>query len=154
MARTAADRGARRRGLQAAIRLAGTLGLVLTLGCAPRLGVGGEVSVEGRVTAIDATPMFVDGDGLLVVETHRHGALTIRVPARERSCLARGLATFHTLRLGDEIRAAGIVAEGGAVRICTDESHHLERVPPPENPLGPEAYRSRGPIPPAGDRST
>lgn len=90
--------------------------------------VGETVTVEGTVTALDVSPMFVDRDGLVIVETPARGVITIRVPAREALCAARGLSVIHVLQRGDRIRAAGTLVEPGVVRACEDESHLLERL--------------------------
>lgn len=90
--------------------------------------VGETVTVEGTVTALDASPMFVDRDGLVIVETADRGVLTVRVPAREALCAARGLSVIHVLQRGDRVRAVGTLVEAGVVRACEGESHLLERL--------------------------
>lgn len=103
--------------------------LALT-GCASggSLTVGETVTVEGTVTALDASPMFVDRDGLVIIETADRGVLTVRVPAREALCAARGLSVIHVLQRGDHVRAVGTLVESGVVRACEGESHMLERL--------------------------
>ncbi|MEX2466251.1 MAG: hypothetical protein WD995_05040 [Gemmatimonadota bacterium] len=95
----------------------------------PRLQIGEDLALEGSVTAIDATAMFVDGDGLLIVDSPEYGVITLRIPARESQCPARGLATFHVLEVGDVIRAVGTVSAESVVTVCRSESHLLERAP-------------------------
>jgi hypothetical protein len=90
--------------------------------------VGETVAVEGTVTALDASPMFVDRDGLVIVNSPTRGVVTIRVPTRAAGCVARGLSVIHVLQRGDRVRAVGTLVEAGVLRACEDESHLLERL--------------------------
>lgn len=90
--------------------------------------VGETVTVEGTVTALDPSPMFVDRDGLVILNSPTRGVVTIRVPARDALCAARGLSVIHVLQRGDRVRAAGTLVAVGVVRPCEDESHLLERL--------------------------
>lgn len=89
------------------------------------LTVGEDRRLEGRVVAIDATPMFVDGDGEITLQTDHHGRVLIRIPARERLCQARGLGAFSTIVAGDSVRVLGRVTRPGEVTVCAAESHLL-----------------------------
>lgn len=91
------------------------------------LAPGEDVRLEGRVTEVDPTPMFVDGDGLIHVESDEHGDVLVRIPARERLCEARGLDVFPSLDAGDRVRARGRVTAPGKLSVCADETHFLER---------------------------
>lgn len=86
-----------------------------------------DVRLEGRVTETDATPMFVDGDGLIYLDTRDHGAVVVRVPARERRCPAEGLDLFTSLGPGDSLRVVGRVTGSGEVTVCADPSHVLAK---------------------------
>lgn len=103
---------------------------LLLHGCASHesLVPGEDVSLNGRVTAIDVTPMFVDGDGLLTIESSAFGVVTIRIAARETLCPARGLDVFQTLSVDDRVSVVGTVTESRVVRPCTKASHLLERL--------------------------
>jgi hypothetical protein len=72
--------------------------------------------------------MFVDGDGLLTVESPVYGVVTIRIAARETTCPARGLEVFHTLSVDDRVRIVGTVTEARVVRPCIEPTHLLERL--------------------------
>lgn len=112
---------------------AAAVGSLLLWGCASGGGfsVGDEVTLEGTVTALDPTPMYVDGDGLIILDTDDHGVLTVRVPARFGLCQASGLATFHVLGIGDRVRAVGVLTEPSVVRPCERPEHLLERLTTP-----------------------
>ena len=94
----------------------------------PQLAKGESVVLEGRVTAIDSTPMFVDGDGLIFVQSEVYGDVTIHIPARERLCQARGLDAFSSISAGDNIKALGRATGSRALTVCVDEMHFLERL--------------------------
>lgn len=85
-----------------------------------------DLTLEGQVTAVDATPMFVDGDGLVSLRTSTHGAVTLHVPARERLCDARGLGSFMEMKPDDWIRARGRVTGRRAITVCLGADHFLE----------------------------
>ncbi len=117
--------------MRAARHVAAAVIAVLALaGCASggSFTVGETVVVEGTVTALNVTPMFVDRDGLVIVQTPDRGVITIRVPSREARCVARGLSVIHVLQRGDRVRAAGTLVEPAVIRACEDESHLLERL--------------------------
>ncbi len=103
--------------------------VLLLHGCASHesLVQGEEVSLSGVVMAIDATPMFVDGDGLLTVESPVYGVVTVRIAARESLCPARGLDVFNTLSVNDGVSVVGTVTEPRVVRPCTERSHLLAK---------------------------
>jgi hypothetical protein len=92
------------------------------------LTVGESVLVEGTVTKIDVTPMFVDGDGLIFVKSAVHGAVIVQIPARERICRAQGLGALSALAPGYRVRALGSVTGPRNVTVCALESHFLERL--------------------------
>lgn len=92
------------------------------------LSVGEDVRLEGRVMEVDATPMFVDGDGEITLHTERHGQVLVRIPAGERLCNAQGLGVFTSLASGDSVRAVGRVTRPGEVTVCVEESHLLQKL--------------------------
>ena len=110
--------------------IAAVVAVLALAGCASggSFTVGETVMVEGTVTALDVTPMFVDRDGLVIVDSPTRGVITIRVPARDAGCVARGLSAIHVLQRGDRVRAAGTLVDARVVRPCEDESHLLERL--------------------------
>ena len=112
---------------------AATFGGLLLCGCASGGGfsVGERVTLEGTITALDPTPMYVDGDGLIVLDTEDHGIVTVRIPARFGLCQARGLATFHVLAVGDRVRAVGLLTEPAVVRPCDEADDLLEKLSSP-----------------------
>lgn len=89
---------------------------------------GEDVRLEGRVTDIDRTPMFVDGDGRIYLDSEAHGAVVVRVPARERPCRAEGLDALSSLGPGDRMRATGRVTGPGEVTVCVAERHALVKL--------------------------
>lgn len=89
---------------------------------------GTDVRVEGRVTDVDPTPMAVDGDGLIFVDSELHGAIVVRVPAGERICEAQGLGVFLLLEAGERIRAVGRVNGSGDVTVCASADHSLAKL--------------------------
>lgn len=112
-------------------RRTAAVGAVLALAACASGGsftVGETVTVEGSVTALDVSPMFVDRDGLVIVSTPTRGVITIRVPARDARCAARGLSVIHVLQRGDRVRAVGTLVEPGVLRTCESEAHLLERL--------------------------
>lgn len=92
------------------------------------LAEGDDVRLEGRVTEIDRTPMFVDGDARIYLESEAHGAVVVRVPARERRCPAEGLDALSALSPGDRMRASGRVTEAREVTVCEEATHFLEKL--------------------------
>lgn len=112
------------------LSVAVTVAVLALTGCASggSSAGGGTITVEGTVTALNVTPMFVDRDGLVIVQTPDRGVITIRVPSSEARCVARGLSVIHVLQRGDRVRAVGTLVESGVVRACEDESHLLERL--------------------------
>ncbi|MDZ7778339.1 MAG: hypothetical protein U5R14_00090 [Gemmatimonadota bacterium] len=100
-------------------------------GCASTGSAGGDtVSLEGRVTAVDAsrTGIGMSGEGIVIVNSPEHGVVTVRVPTRDETCEAQGLAVFHTLAVDNRIRVVGAMTEPGVVTPCADSSHRLERL--------------------------
>lgn len=100
-------------------------------GCASTGSAGGDtVSLEGRVTAVDAsrTGVGMSGQGIVIVNSPEHGVVTIRVPTRDQTCEAQGLSVFHTLAVDDRIRVVGAMVEPGVIRPCAGASHLVERV--------------------------
>lgn len=93
----------------------------------PALTAGEDVRLEGRVIETDSTPRFVDGDGLIFLDSKEHGKVVVRIPARERICEAQGLGTFSMLEAGDDIRLLGRVTGERDVTVCGDASHFLEK---------------------------
>lgn len=93
-----------------------------------RLTVGEDRRLEGWVIAVDATPMFVDGDGKITLQTEHHGRVLIRIPARERVCQAQGLGVFSSVASGDSVRLMGRVTRPKEVTVCVEEDHFLEKV--------------------------
>lgn len=89
---------------------------------------GEDVRLEGRVTEIDRTPMFVDGDARIDLESEAHGAVDVRVPARERRCPAQGLDVLSALGPGDRLRASGRVTGSREVTVCEEATHFLEEL--------------------------
>lgn len=92
------------------------------------LTVGESVLVEGTVERIDLTPMAVDGDGLIFMNSVELGALIVQIPARERICRAQGLGALSALAPGDRVRASGSATGPSNVTVCELESHFLERL--------------------------
>lgn len=92
------------------------------------LALGEDVRLEGSVMEVDATPMFVDGDGEITVRSERYGLVLVRIPARERLCRAAGLEVFHSLARGDSVRVSGRVTRSTEITVCTEETHSLEKV--------------------------
>lgn len=92
------------------------------------LAMDQEVVLTGQVSSIDATPMFVDGDGLIFLHSNTHGDVVIHIPARERLCRASGLEAFYRLRSGDSIRASGTVTALHDITVCAAESHFLRDI--------------------------
>jgi hypothetical protein len=88
--------------------------------------MGESVLVEGRVREIDRTPMFVDGDGLIFVQSEKYGEIVILVPARERTCQASGLNRFASVQAADRIRVRGSVTGSRELTVCVEETHFLE----------------------------
>lgn len=66
----------------------------------------------------DRSAMFVDGDGLIHVQSEVHGHVIIRVPAGERRCDAGGLDELHSIAAGDEIHVLGTVTGARDVTVC------------------------------------
>lgn len=113
-----------------------TAGVVLLLGGCSGAGdgppveslvIGEDVRLEGRVTGIDLTPMVVDGDGELTVESGRYGTVLVRIPARERLCRAEGLDLLHSMEEGGHVRVLGRVTGPRELVVCEAEAHFLER---------------------------
>lgn len=94
----------------------------------PPLTMGESVLLKGRVTGIDSTPIFVDGDGLIFVQNEVYGCVVIHIPARERLCHARGLDGFSLISAGDDIRVLGSVTGSRDVTVCAEETHFLEKL--------------------------
>lgn len=92
---------------------------------------GEDVALQGRVLDVDATPMFVDGDGEITVRSEGHGTVVIRIPARERVCRAEGLDVFSSLVEGDSIRISGRVTGEREVTVCVEDTHFLSRADQP-----------------------
>lgn len=92
------------------------------------LNPGQDREIEGQVVDIDATPMFLDGDGEIFLRTELHGRVLVRVPARERLCAAQGLELFHLLESGDSVRVRGRVSGSQELLVCVEETHFLERL--------------------------
>jgi hypothetical protein len=92
------------------------------------LTTGVDRRIEGRVIAVDVTPMFVDGDGEITLQTVHHGRILIRIPAREQLCHAKGLAALSSLVPGDSIRLMGRITRPDEVTVCVEETHFLEKI--------------------------
>ncbi|QKT03007.1 hypothetical protein HUS23_03880 [Ectothiorhodospiraceae bacterium 2226] len=119
------------------VALMALMGVVSALvGC---MGSGGETSLdlltigedrelEGRVVAVAATPMFVDGDGEILLQAAAYGRVLIRIPAREQLCQAQGLGVFSSLASGDSVRLTGRVTRPKELTVCVEETHFLEKV--------------------------
>ena len=90
--------------------------------------VGDDIQLEGRVVEVDATPMFVDGDGEIILGTEDHGQVLVRVPARERPCRAQGLGVFPSIAPSDSIRVIGRATGPGELTVCVEETHVLEKL--------------------------
>lgn len=90
--------------------------------------VGVDFRLEGRVVEIDATPMFVDGDGEITLDTEADGRVRVRIPARERLCHAQGLAVFSSIVRGDSIQVVGRATGPREITVCVEETHRLERI--------------------------
>lgn len=128
------------RGTRRAIRRLGLMALSLGLvacfenpgeGSGEAMTMGEDRRLEGRVMEVDATPMFVDGDGEIRLGTQDHGRVLIRIPARERLCRAQGLGVFPSLVPGDSVRVMGRVTAPREVTVCVEETHLLERIDEP-----------------------
>jgi hypothetical protein len=89
---------------------------------------GEDLRLEGRVIEVDPTPMFVDGDGEITIETEHYGRVLIRIPARERVCQARGLEVFSSVVRGDSIRVLGRATGARQITVCVEEAHFLDRM--------------------------
>lgn len=126
--RTRSGRHSRLRALLLVSAVAATVGCAST----PTTGAltaGREVVVTGRVTAIDRAPLAYDGDGLLVLATDAHGAVTVHVPARINLCRASGLDVFTTATAGQRIEAAGTATGAADLSVCLQPTHHLRVLP-------------------------
>lgn len=88
---------------------------------------GEDVRLEGRVLGVDATPMFVDGDGEITVRSDRYGEVLVRIPAGERVCAAQGLDVFSSVVDGDSLWISGRVTGQGEVTVCVDSTHFLRK---------------------------
>jgi hypothetical protein len=85
-----------------------------------------ETSVQGEVASIDRSPMSYDGDGLLVLSTRAHGAVTVHIPARSNLCKAQGLALFNTVTVGTRMRATGTATGPADISVCVEPTHGLK----------------------------
>lgn len=116
-----------------------TIVLVLVLaGCTGRgdeqvgspFVVGDDVHLEGRVTHVDLTPMFVDGDAEITVVSEGFGTVLVRIPAGESQCPATRVGAYATVAAGDDVRVFGRATGARELTVCADEAHFFEEADP------------------------
>lgn len=93
--------------------------------------IGTDVLVRGEVVSVDLSSMYVDGDGIVVVNTEDGIKRKVSVPAGETPCPA-DIDDFYThwndLKAGDRVEALGEKISRNAVRPCVSEVHYFKVV--------------------------
>ena len=89
---------------------------------------GNQATVDGTVTTVDTAPWAYDGNARLVMATQARGAVTVSLPARWNLCKAQGIDQAGTLKVGDRVRATGTVDAQGALLVCEQPTHRIERL--------------------------
>lgn len=87
--------------------------------------VDSDATVRGKVLEVDPTPMYVDGDGIVRIETGVGDVIHVMVAARMNLCEAKGLELFGEIEPGDVIEAHGWAFEADRVAPCRSETHYL-----------------------------
>jgi hypothetical protein len=117
-------------------RLAGFAALAVLLSLAAcqstpstggKLVAGSQASIEGRVHSVDTAPWAYDGNATVIIDTTTHGRVPVQLPARWNLCKASAPPDPNTLQAGEHVRATGTVSEDGALVVCEQAGHRLER---------------------------
>ena len=106
------------------------LSLVLAACSAPPAppSAAGDVTVAGRVTAVDLSAMPLDGPGRLQLRTDS-GEVAVEIPSGEAQCEAEGLELVAAVRVGDRLAVTGAQARPDAPVVPCAAGHAVVREP-------------------------
>jgi hypothetical protein len=88
---------------------------------------GKIVVIEGRVSTMDFSARPVDGDGLIAMQTEKHGEIMLHIPSGEAQCAVTTAEVVDTLRKGDRIRATATVEGPSHIKVC-GQGTRLEKI--------------------------
>lgn len=86
-----------------------------------------DVTVEGRITALDTSPWAYDGSAVMRVAT-ASTTVEVALPARWNLCRASGIGEAGDLRVGERVRVVGRRNAEGVVTPCEHATHQVERL--------------------------
>ncbi len=88
---------------------------------------GQQVSIEGKVVAVDTDPWAYDGNAIVTVDTDA-GRVAVQLPARWNLCKAPPPGDVQALKPGDRVQAIGTSTAPGELVVCEQPQHLLRKV--------------------------
>ena len=77
---------------------------------------------------LDSSRPDITAQFLEFLATDARGAVTVSLPARWNLCKAQGIDQAGELKAGDRVRATGTVDAQGALLVCEQPTHRIERL--------------------------
>jgi len=88
---------------------------------------GQQVSIEGKVVAVDTDPWAYDGNAIVTVATDA-GRVAVQLPARWNLCKAPPPGDVQALKPGDRVQAVGTSTAPGELVVCEQPQHLLRKM--------------------------
>ena len=108
--------------------LLATLSACTTLPASTPLVVGEQATIDGDVVRVDTSPWARDANAVVTVSTTAHGAVDVQLPARRNLCKAQSVDDIEGLKPHDHVQATGTVTAPGALMVCAQPEHRLQKV--------------------------